>query len=64
MKRLDTIALLQMRLGIGRDRAYQLAREGVVPVVRIGRQIRIDPDALEAWIQSGGTAAVDAGSAA
>jgi putative molybdopterin biosynthesis protein len=63
-KTLDTVALLERRLGVSRDRAYTLAREGLVPIVRIGRQIRIDPDALEAWIRAGGTAAADAGSVA
>jgi hypothetical protein len=28
----------------------------VAGVVRIGRQVRIDPDALEAWIAGGGSA--------
>ena len=35
-------------------RIYELVREGVLPAVRLGRQVRIDPEALEAWIDSGG----------
>ena len=36
------------------DRCYALAREGVIPVVRIGRQVRVDQDQLDAWIAGGG----------
>lgn len=33
---------------------YRLVREGILPAVRIGRQIRFDPDMLEEWIRKGG----------
>lgn len=36
------------------DRCYAIAREGVIPVVRIGRQVRVDQDQLAAWIEGGG----------
>jgi excisionase family DNA binding protein len=37
-------------------RTYELLRQGIIPgVVRMGRQIRVDPDALAAWIASGGS---------
>ena len=35
------------------DRGYALAREGVIPVVRIGRQVRIDREQFAAWIEGG-----------
>ena len=35
-------------------RAYELAREGVLPCVRLGRQVRFDADALRRWIARGG----------
>ena len=35
-------------------RAGQLAREGVLPVVRLGRQYRVDPERLSEWIGAGG----------
>jgi excisionase family DNA binding protein len=47
---------LARRLNVSRHRAYELMRERRVPgVVRIGRQLRIDPEAVEAWIQDGGS---------
>lgn len=36
-------------------RVYDLTRKGVIPAVRILRQYRYDPEALEAWIKNGGT---------
>ena len=46
----EVARLLQVRV----PRAYQLARDGVVPVVRVGRQVRVDARALQEWIISGG----------
>jgi excisionase family DNA binding protein len=37
-------------------RVYEMAREGLIPTVRIGRQVRFDPVAIRQWIESGGTA--------
>ncbi len=37
------------RLGLRVNRVYQLCREGVLPCIRIGRQLRIDEHTLEAW---------------
>lgn len=45
-------------LGTTEARVYQLARDKVLPpgvVVRIGRQVRFDCDALLRWIQGGGS---------
>jgi len=42
------------RLGISTNRVYDLARMKLLPVVRIGRQVRFDGDAIEAWIEAGG----------
>ncbi len=54
---LGTVDDLAARLGVRRGRAYDLVREGRVPgVVRIGRQIRIDLDAVDDWIRAGGDA--------
>ena len=38
------------------SRAAELARQGVIPVVRIGRQIRVNPDDLNQFIANGGKA--------
>jgi predicted DNA-binding transcriptional regulator AlpA len=49
------------RLGVNRFRAYELMRTGQVPgIVRIGRSIRVDSEAVEAFIREGG-AGPDAG---
>lgn len=41
-------------LGIRRDRVYALIRENLLPSVKLGRQVRVAPAQLEAWIASGG----------
>ena len=43
-------------LNVSVPRLYELARTGTIPVVRLGRQIRISRDVLDAWIASGGRA--------
>jgi excisionase family DNA binding protein len=42
------------RLDVTTQRAYELARIGVLPAVKIGRQVRVAPAALDAFIESGG----------
>lgn len=37
-------------LGIGRDTAYGLIREGRLPAVRIGRRVLVPRAALEPWV--------------
>ncbi len=49
--RIDEVAEL---LDVSRARTYELVREGLLPVVRLGRQIRVDPSKLEAWLDAGG----------
>lgn len=44
------------RLGIAPVRAYEMAREGDLPSVRLGRAVRFDKAIVEAWIANGGTA--------
>jgi excisionase family DNA binding protein len=48
----ETARVLHVKYG----RAAELAREGVIPVVRLGRQIRINPDDLNQFIANGGKA--------
>jgi len=43
-------------LGVSYPRAAELARQGIVPVVRLGRQIRVDPEILTSFISEGGKA--------
>jgi excisionase family DNA binding protein len=42
------------RLGVSTQRVYDLARKKLMPVVRLGRQIKISERSLEQWIESGG----------
>ena len=37
--------------GLSRQGIYQLAAEGRIPCVRIGRAVRFPADALDTWIQ-------------
>ena len=41
-------------LGVGKPRAYELVRLGILPHVRLGRQIRVSRKALEEFIVQGG----------
>jgi len=51
----DEALLLEARevarlLGIGRTKTYQLIARGEVPVLRLGRCVRVPRSALDAWI--------------
>lgn len=39
------------RLGLGRSKLYELIQEGVLPVVRIGRSVRVPASELERFVQ-------------
>jgi hypothetical protein len=36
-------------------RVYEAARLGLIPCVRIGRQVRFDEESLREWVKSGGS---------
>ena len=36
-------------------RVYEAARLGLIPCVRIGRQVRFDEETLRRWIEEGGS---------
>ena len=42
-------------LGIGRQKAYELAREGKLPVLRLGKRILVPRIALERMLDKAGT---------
>lgn len=42
-------------LRLNPDRVYEAVRLGLLPAVHIGRQIRIEQEAFEAWVRGGGT---------
>jgi hypothetical protein len=52
--RLLTLAETAQRLSITYARAAEMARLGLLPVVRLGRQIRVCPERLASWIANGG----------
>ncbi len=41
---------VQEALGLGRSKTYQLIASGELPVVRIGRCVRVPAEALQLWI--------------
>ena len=47
-------------LSISTERAYQLGRDGRLPVVRIGKHVRVNPEALKEWMDAGGSPLDDA----
>lgn len=56
VKRMQLMTIEQVCevLRVKRARVYELIREGLLPSVRLGRQVRISEDALRAWIKDGG----------
>lgn len=51
MLRVTEVATL---LDLPEKRVYVLAREGVIPHVRLGRSIRFNEATLAAWLEAGG----------
>ena len=43
-------------LNVSYARGAALAREGILPVVRLGRQLRVDPQRLSRFVEEGGKA--------
>jgi excisionase family DNA binding protein len=43
-------------LGIARSLAYEMARDGRLPAIHIGRAVRVPRRRLEAWIDERGRA--------
>jgi len=46
-----TISEVAERLQVSRPKAYAMAQANEIPVVRIGRSVRVPADALDAWIK-------------
>lgn len=42
------------RLGVSLQRVYEMGRLGLLPLVRLGRQIRIEEGQLTSWVEGGG----------
>lgn len=41
-------------LGIGRSLAYELARQGKIPVIQLGRRLLVPIDRFNQWLLGGG----------
>jgi excisionase family DNA binding protein len=54
LQKLLRISEVAVILDVPEGRAYQLAREAIIPIVRVGRQVRVDATKLAAWINGGG----------
>jgi excisionase family DNA binding protein len=51
-KMLMSVREAAQALGIGRDTAYGLIRDGRLPAVRVGRRVLVPRTALERWIEA------------
>lgn len=49
-RRLLTMPEVAMILGVSAGRAYELGRRDVIPLVKLGRQVRVDRVALERFL--------------
>jgi excisionase family DNA binding protein len=47
-----TVRDVEAELQLGRTRTYELIRSGQIPVIRLGRSVRIPRDALRCWIEA------------
>lgn len=56
LPRLLTAREVADALNVSEARVYELAREGLLPTVRLGRQVRFHPKAVAEWIENGGQA--------
>jgi excisionase family DNA binding protein len=54
MKLLRAAQVAEM-LDVPRARAYEMMRDGLLPSVRLGRAVRVDPERLRDWLAHGGT---------
>lgn len=51
-----TVTQAARTLGVSRARLYELIRQKIVPSVALGRQRRVSPASLQAFIDNGGKA--------
>jgi len=53
---LENVKTVSIYLGISEDRVYTLAREKILPSVRLGRTLKFSRQALEEFVSNGGKA--------
>ena len=46
-----TVRDVEAELQLGRTRTYELVRSGCLPVIRVGRAVRVPRDALRRWVE-------------
>lgn len=56
LSKLCKTAEMANQTGIPAHRLLDLARQGLIPHVRAGRQVYYSPEAIERWIEGGGQA--------
>lgn len=56
LKRCWTVPEVARILDVPETRVYELCRRGLLPHVKLGRQVRVDREALDEFIRSGGKA--------
>jgi excisionase family DNA binding protein len=49
-RRLLNVGEVANRLGVSRLTVWRLIDRGELPALRVGRQLRLDPDELDAWL--------------
>lgn len=59
LPRLLTAEAVAEATGLSRARVYELARNGEMPAVRLGRAVRFAESALLSWISRGGTTSAE-----
>jgi excisionase family DNA binding protein len=62
MRELDkmlTVAELARRLDVGQEKVRELARDGRIPFLRVGKTMRFEWAAVRAALGDGGAVAVD-----
>lgn len=47
-----TVTEVQEATQLGRTKVYELIRDGQLPIVRIGRSVRIRREALVRWLEA------------
>ncbi len=56
LQQLLTVEHVADVLNLTRARTYDIIRSGILPCVKIGRQVRVHPDRLREFIEAGGAA--------
>lgn len=52
MTRWITVNEMRDRLSISKNKAYQIANDGTLETVKIGRSLRVSEESLTRWLES------------